>query len=76
MAQILIRDLDESLVERLERRARRNSRSLEAEVKLVLEQAAGMEPEAVSAAVDKIRRRIGNRAFADTADIIREGRDR
>jgi plasmid stability protein len=40
LAQIIVRNLDDSIVERLKARARTNERSLEAEVRLILEQSA------------------------------------
>ncbi len=40
MAEILVRDIDPASVERLRERARRNQRSLEAEAKRILEDAA------------------------------------
>ena len=36
MAQILVRNLDEKIVNRLKARARRNGRSLQAEVRAIL----------------------------------------
>ena len=43
MAQIIVRNLDDSIVERLKARARTNERSLEAEVRLILEQSARVD---------------------------------
>jgi hypothetical protein len=40
MAQVLIRNLDRKTVDRLKARARRNGRSLEAELRLILEREA------------------------------------
>lgn len=40
MAEVLVRNLDEAVVEQLKGRARGNGRSLQAELKLILEQAA------------------------------------
>lgn len=40
MAQILVRDLDEAVVEELKARAAANNRSLQGEVKAILEDAA------------------------------------
>ena len=40
MAQIIVRNLDDAVVERLKARARDNDRSLEAEVRHILEQSA------------------------------------
>ncbi len=76
MAQILVRNLDESVVSRLKKRASLNSRSLQSEVKLILEQAAQLNAETASLAADGIRKRFGHRTFTDSADLIREDRDR
>lgn len=43
MAQIIVRNLDDSVVEQLKNRARTNGRSLEAEVRLILEQSAKVD---------------------------------
>ena len=44
MAQVLIRDLDPGLVDRLKERARARGRSLEAELRGILEAAAPVDP--------------------------------
>ena len=78
MAQILVRDLDDATVERLKRRAQANGRSLQAEVKMVLEQHARMEMAAFWEKADRIREELKatGRTFSDSAEIIREERDR
>jgi len=76
MAQILIRDLDKQVVERLKAPARRGGRSLQSEVKTILEDAARVDMEAARALTDEIRRRFAGRTFSDSADLIREERDR
>jgi plasmid stability protein len=79
MARILIRDLDEEVVEILKKRARYNGRSLQSEIKLILEQAA-QEPKLDMAAARRIsedfRRRFKGRKFPDTVELIREDRAR
>ena len=40
MAQILVRDLDTRVIDKLKKRAQRGGRSLQSEVKMILEQAA------------------------------------
>jgi len=76
MAQILIRNLDDALVARLKERARQNHRSLQAEVKALLEQAAGQATDAeVEAILERWRLHWGDRHFSDSADLIRELRD-
>jgi antitoxin FitA len=43
MAQIIVRNLDDDVVARLKTRARDNDRSLEAEVRHILEQSAKVD---------------------------------
>jgi len=67
VAQVLVRQLDESVVDRLKERARRNGRSLEAEVRLILADAVADPKEEML----KIRQAFGGRRFADSSDVIR-----
>jgi plasmid stability protein len=76
MAQILVRHLAKAVVERLRRRARLNGRSLECEVRGILEQAAQMDPAAARKLADRIRRSFRGRKFSDSAALIREDRNR
>ena len=76
MAQILVRDLEEQTVERLKNRAKRGGRSLQGEVKSILEQAAQVDGAAALSLARRIRRRHKGRRFGDSAALIREERDR
>ena len=76
MAQILVRDLDDKVVRRLKSRARRAGRSLQSEVKAVLEEAAQLDPRSALALADKIRKSLGRRRFSDSALLLRRDRDR
>jgi plasmid stability protein len=76
MAQLLVRDLDPKLIGRLKKKAKDNRRSLQGEVKVILEQAA--EQMTMAEFVDKaaqIRKRLKGRRFSDSTDLIREDRD-
>ena len=79
--QVLIRDLDSVVLDKLKARARRNGRSLEAELRLILARAAeGGWPErvdwgAVRAEVERVRARFAGRTFSDSTELIREDRD-
>ncbi len=78
MRQILVRGLDEETVERLKQRARSRGRSLQQEIKAILEREARMftpdEAYEISGRwLDELRRRYGE--FSDTAQLIREDRD-
>jgi antitoxin FitA len=77
MAQILVRDLDQETVDRLKERARLNRRSLEAEVRAILETAARrrLSVEEFFKIADEIARASGPQS-TDSVDLIREDRER
>ena len=79
MAQILVRDLDDGVVDRLKKRARKDGRSLQSLVKMILERAESMP--VVDAATarrlcERFRRRFRGREFPDSVELVREDRDR
>lgn len=76
MAHVLVRDLDAKTVERLKARAKRHRRSLQAEVKSVLEQAATAGATDGWALAERIRRRLEGRSHSDSAEFIAEDRRR
>lgn len=76
MGQILVRDLNDEVIERLKDRARNDGRSLQSEVKLILEQAARADVKAARKLANDIRKRFKGRKLTDSADLIREDRDR
>ena len=76
MAQVLVRDLDPEVVGRLKEQARQHGRSLQGEVRSILERAA--ETYTMSEAREVSRRwqeRFAGRRFSDSAELIREDRD-
>jgi antitoxin FitA len=81
MPEVLVRNLDESVVERLKTRASGNGRSLQAELKLILEQAARPGTSRPSRAeyralADEVRTTLGDRPQADSAALLAEDRAR
>ena len=75
---VLIRDLDEETVETLKKRASESNRSLQAELKAIIEQAAAQDWRKTWAAADRIfdeLRRSGQK-FSDTTALLREDRER
>lgn len=76
MAQILIRGLDDGVVERLKRQAKEARRSLQAECRLILENAAKLTKAEALEACKQFRKQFGDRIFSDSAELIREDRDR
>ena len=76
MPQILVRDLDDVLVERLKRQAKRHNRSLQGEVKAILIESVRMTPEEMLAAAEGWQRRLAGRKYSDSSRLIREDRGR
>jgi plasmid stability protein len=76
MPDFLIRQIDAQLLKRLKIRARRHGRSLQREVQVVLEQAAGAGADEVAAMLDKWKRRFAGRRFSSSVRLIREDRNR
>jgi plasmid stability protein len=73
---MLVRDLPPEVVERLKERARSNGRSLQKEVRAILEGAARTYTMAEAREVTgKWRKRLGNRDHSDSTELIRETRD-
>lgn len=77
MAQVLVRQLDTNVVARLKKRAKEHGRSLQSEVKTILEEAVP-DYEAAWKRIEGFRKRLGKsrRIFSDSADLIRKDRDR
>lgn len=75
MSDILIRGLDTQTVKRLKSRAKRNGRSLQSEVKQLLERAADKPMAEVLAGARVWREKLGKR-FDDSAAVLRRDRDR
>jgi plasmid stability protein len=81
MSDVLVRDLEPAVVERLKARARESGRSLQAELKLILERAARPAASRVSRAeyralADQIRASLGDRPQADSVELLAEDRRR
>ena len=74
MAQILIRNLDESTLERLKIRASQSGRSLQAEVKMILDQAAYVDLKTALITAARIREKLKGRSTTDSVDLLREER--
>ena len=77
MAQILVRDLTVETVEALKARAQKNRRSLEAEVREILDDVAltSRRREEAWRVAAEISRRAGPQT-SDSSDLIREDRER
>ena len=75
MAQVLIRNLDDSMVDTLKQRAKQHGRSLSAEVRTILQNAVSA-PDDCALQVERVRALFEGRQFSDSTDLIREDRER
>ena len=76
MPQLLVRDLDEDTIKRLKALAKQQGRSLQGQVKIVLEEAAMLPASGVSAIIERWQRRFAGKRFNDSTRILREDRRR
>jgi len=77
MGQVLIRGLDDEVLERLRRRADGNHRSLEGELREIISAASHqVNVETARSLMDEMRGRLAGRPHGDSALSIREDRDR
>jgi plasmid stability protein len=79
MGQLIVRSLDDRVIEALKARAARQQRSLEAELRVILERAAAersIDVAEARARAERISRSLEGRRHSDSAALIREDRDR
>jgi plasmid stability protein len=76
MTDILIRGVNQRLLQRLKARAKRNGRSLQSEAKRLLEIASGAETEETAKILERWKIRFAGRKFFSSADMIRQDRNR
>ena len=76
MSQVLVRDLDQPILERLKARARRHGRSLQAELKEILEAASEADLLDARLVADRIRRSLRGRRTTDSGESQAEDRRR
>ena len=75
--QVLVRDIEPDVVNRLKERARQNGRSFEAELRVILKEAASEEKNTdMLAESRKIRALLKGHDFSDSTELIREDRNR
>ena len=77
MPQVLVRDLTVAAVDTLKSRAKRNHRSLQGEVKAILEDEAERTRamEQFRKRTERLRASLGRRKFSDSSELIRRHRD-
>ena len=76
MAQVIVRNLDDAVVEALRAKAQLHKRSLEHELRLILTAAARSTPEERIALAEQIRAMTPSAPQSDSTALVREDRDR
>lgn len=76
MAQVLVRDLDSEVINRLKERAKFRGRSLEAELRQILQEAAADTDRERVLAVEDIQKMFSGYKFSDSTELLREDRER
>lgn len=76
MAETLTIRLEQDLARRLAERASEHGISVEEEARLVLEESLGRDWNRFWQKTEEIRASLAGRRFQDSADLIREDRDR
>ena len=76
MAEVLVRDLRADVVARLKARAKRQGRSLQVELKEILEKASRQDAVNARSLAARIRRQLAGRAHSDSVDLLAEDRVR
>jgi hypothetical protein len=75
MPELVLHDLDAAVLDRLSELASRTGRTVEQEAKVMLEESVGLARKRAAEAARRIRKSHG-RMFSDSAELIREDRDR
>lgn len=77
MPNVLVRDVEVSVLDRLKLRAKRQNRSLQAEMKIIFREASErLEPMSELELLRKFRSSLTKVNKSDSADLLREDRDR
>ena len=78
MPNVLVRDVSKKTVDRLKSMARQHNRSLQNELKEVLENISGYSPFDISRKAYEIRKNLTKKGikFSDTTELLREDRCR
>ncbi len=76
MPNVLVRDVDEKVLEKLKTKAARNGRSLQREVQIILNEAITFEPLSDLEVAKKIKDSLRGRQHSDSAELLREDRNR
>lgn len=76
MPDILVRDVEETVLQRLKDRARQNGRSLQKELKLLFRSITETDSISDEETASEIKESLRGRVFSDSTELLREDRSR
>lgn len=76
MSELLVRGLTPETTERLKTRAKQHGRSLQGEVKLILEEAVTFSLAEAKGVATEWKGRLAGRTLSDSAELLRKDRQR
>ena len=76
MPQLLIRNLEDETIQRLKTLAKSHNRSLQGEVKLILEEVSRQPDELHLAIAERWQGYFAGRSFSDSTEQVRQDRER
>ena len=77
MPNVLVRDVEPEVLEKIKKRAAKNGRSLQTEVQAILRRSAeAVEPLSDAEVAAKIKASLRGKTFSDSAELLREDRNR
>jgi plasmid stability protein len=76
MAQLLIRNLEPKVIKRLKQQAKRHHRSLQSELKCIVEAATKMSIDEARNISHAWHKRLSSHSFSDSTKEVREDRNR
>ncbi len=75
MPDVLVRGVDESVLESLKEKAKENGRSLQAELQIILTHAAERKTLDAQETARRIREALSGREHTDSVQLLREARE-
>ncbi|MEO6588083.1 MAG: hypothetical protein ABIP06_02035 [Pyrinomonadaceae bacterium] len=76
MPDVLVRDVETDVLEKLKKRASDNGRSLQGEVHFIINYFVENEPLSDAEVAGKIKNALRGRAHSDSSELLREDRSR
>lgn len=76
MPNVLVRDVDETVLEKLKDQARRNGRSVQTELLALINNLVAASPLSDEETAAQIKKSLRGRKFSDSAVLLREDRSR